>query len=140
MTPVASTPARPVESAIQGLSGPISVIEGAEATALIATFRLVAHSREHRGADPDVDRAIAKLRLCSAAYRARAGSGTFDAEPPEPVRLSDRQLTTGEASHLLGITDRAVRKAITEGRLHAKRSGGRWLIKSEDAARYRARV
>jgi excisionase family DNA binding protein len=133
-----STPARPVESAIQGLSGPVSVIEGAEATALITTFKLDVYSRTTRGANTDVDRAIAKLRLCSAAHRARADPGTFGAEPAEPVRVSDRQLTTREASHLLGITDRAVRKAITEGRLPAERSGGRWLINSEDVARYRA--
>jgi excisionase family DNA binding protein len=139
-----TTPPRPIEAAIQGLTGPVSVIEGTEAAALIATFGLDVYVREHRGAHPDVDRAVAKLRLCSAAHRARAGSncGSFRAEPAEPMPSSrgGQQLTTQQASGLLGVTDRAVRKAIAENRLRADRSGGRWMIDSADVVMYRCKL
>jgi excisionase family DNA binding protein len=134
-----TTPPRPIEAAIQGLSGPVSVIEGVEAAALIATFKLDVYSREHRGADRDLDRAIAKLRLCSAAHRARAGSdcGTRRVKPADRVPPSGGQLTTRQAGELLHVTDRAVRKAITQGRLRAESFGGRWLIDAEEVSTYR---
>ena len=134
-----TTPPRPIEAAIQGLSGPVSVIEGAEAAALIATFKLDVYSREHRGANVHVDRAISKLKLLSAAHRAGAGTGcgTFRAVPAELVQSCGGKLTTRQASEVLGITARGVRKAIKDGRLRAERSGGRWLIDSADVARYR---
>jgi excisionase family DNA binding protein len=134
-----TTPPRPIEAAIQGLSGPVSVIEGAEAAALIATFKLDVYSREHRGANVHVDRVISKLKLLSAAHRAGAGTGcgTFRAVPAELVRSCGGKLTTRQASEVLGITTREVRKAIKDGRLRAERSGGRWLIDSADVARYR---
>jgi excisionase family DNA binding protein len=135
-----NTPPRPIEAFVHGLNGAVALIEGPEAMALISYCGLDSYSRQHRGADPRLDRAVAKLLLVSAAFRAGTGSalGTFRTEPPEPVTRSDGRLTTGQAASLLGVTPRAVRKAITEGRLPAERSGSRWLIDADNVALYRA--
>jgi excisionase family DNA binding protein len=136
-----STPPRPIEFYVHGWDGPVVVIEGVEATALLRYGGLDAYHRHHRGVNPHLDRAIGKLRIASNAHRARVDSahGTFRTEPPEPVTRSDGRLTTRQAASLLGVTPRAVRKAITEDRLPAERVAGRWLIDAESAARYRAR-
>lgn len=39
-----------------------------------------------------------------------------------------RWITTKEAADLFGVTERAVRKRITQGSLTARMLGGRWLI------------
>ncbi|MGB8198882.1 MAG: hypothetical protein WCF33_04155, partial [Pseudonocardiaceae bacterium] len=49
------------------------LVEGREAMALLAFPGLDAYQRQHRGADAHLDRAVAKLRLASAAYRSGAG-------------------------------------------------------------------
>lgn len=122
-----TTPPRPIETYVHGLAGPLGLIEGPEAVALLNYCDMGAYLREHRGTNPHLDRAIAKLRLVSLAYRG-TGHGTFPAEPQEPAKRSDGRLTTRQAADLLGVTPRAVTKAINEGRLPAKRFAGRWLI------------
>jgi excisionase family DNA binding protein len=133
-----SPPARPVESYVHGLDGPLCLVEGREAMALLAFGGLDAWQREHRGANAHLDRAVAKLRLASAAYRAGSGISTSPAEPPEPAPRSDGRLTTRQAATQLGVTPRAITKAINEGRLRAEWFAGRWLIDAATAARYRA--
>jgi excisionase family DNA binding protein len=136
-------PPRPAQDCIHGLSGPVGIIGGPEASALLRFRGLHDYQRRHRGANPDLDRATAVLRLVSAAYRARRARldsecGTSRAKTAEPVKQSSGgQLTTREAGEVLGITDRAVRQAIKEGRLAAESIGGRWLIKTEDVTTYR---
>lgn len=135
-----STPPRPIEAFVHGLSGPVGLIEGPEAVALLAYCDLAAYLREHRGVNPALDRAVAVLRLVSAAHRAGAGRAvaTSPAEPPQPVPLSGRQLTTKQVALLSGVSRSAVTKAIRQGRLRAEWFAGRWLVDSGDAARYRA--
>lgn len=134
-----STPPRPIEAYVHGLSSPVALIEGAEAVALLAHCDLGAYLREHRGVNPHLDRAVAKLRLVSAAYRAGSLISTSPAEPPEPAPRSDGRLTTRQVATQRGVTPRAVTKAINEGRLRAEWFAGRWLIDAATAARYRAR-
>ncbi|MBT2567719.1 helix-turn-helix domain-containing protein [Arthrobacter sp. ISL-85] len=47
-------------------------------------------------------------------------------------------MTTTQAGNRLGITDRAVRLAIQEGRLPATNVDGRWRITNEDIAHFTA--
>lgn len=122
-----TTPIRPIESYVHGLSGPLGLIEGPEAVALLRYCDLGQYLREHRGVNPHLDRAIGKLRLVSAAYRGTNG-GTSRAEPQEPAQLSDRRLNTQQAAALFGVTPRAITKAINEGRLAAEWFAGRWVI------------
>jgi excisionase family DNA binding protein len=135
-----TTPLRPIESFVHFPHGPICLIEGPEAVALLRYGGLDAYHRQNRGAHPHLDRAIAKLRLASAAFRSAAGSatGTSPAEPPEPVPPSGKRLTSREVATLLGVTPRAVTKAITDGRLPAERSSSRWLIDADNVTLYRA--
>jgi excisionase family DNA binding protein len=130
---------RAVQECVHGLSGPVGLVGGPEASALLRFRGLEDYQRRHRGANPALDRATAVLRLVSAAYRASLGSecGTSRAKTAEPVKQSGEQLTTQQVGARLGITDRAVRKAIKEGRLAAESIGGRWLIKTEDVSTYR---
>jgi excisionase family DNA binding protein len=93
----------------------------------------------HRGADPEVDAVLVALAVAAAAWREqRAGtaSGTAVDEGAEPAASS--QLTTAEAGDLLGVGARAVRRAISEGRLPAERHGDVWRIDREDVEHYRA--
>lgn len=125
---------------MHGLAGPLCLVEGREAMALLAFPGLDAYQRQHRGADAHLDRAVAKLRLASAAYRSGAGCAvaTSPAEPAQLVPPSGGVLTTGQVASLSGVTRSAVTRAIREGRLRAERVAGRWLIDAENAARYRA--
>lgn len=89
---------RPIEAYVHGLHGVLALIEGPEAAALLRHCDLSTYLREHRGADPHLDRAIGKLRLLSAAYRAGGGCAVATSRarprgpvPPsreEPVRIS----------------------------------------------------
>lgn len=132
---------RPIESAVHGWDGPVVIIEGIEAAALLRYGGLDAYHRQHRGINPYLDRAIGKLRIASNAHRSRVSSsanGSFRAELAEPVPVSGEPLTTQAAGDLLGMTARAVRKAISQGRLAAQQSGRTWLIDPDSVARYRA--
>ncbi|WP_432051123.1 helix-turn-helix domain-containing protein [Verrucosispora sp. NA02020] len=99
---------------------------------------------QHRGVDPEVDSVLVALATAGAAWRTThlvssdptTGRGTDQARQPEPEAVS--ALTTTQAAHLLGITDRGVRTAITTGRLRAQRIGDRWHIDREDLEHYRA--
>jgi hypothetical protein len=68
-----STPPRPTETYVHGLDGPVGLIEGPAAIALLAYCDLGTYLREHRGVNPALDRAVTVLRLVSAAHRAGAG-------------------------------------------------------------------
>ncbi|WP_203011307.1 helix-turn-helix domain-containing protein [Rhodococcus ruber] len=46
-------------------------------------------------------------------------------------------MSTTQAAVHLGITDRAVRKAISTGALNAENTAGRWRIHRDDVAHYR---
>jgi excisionase family DNA binding protein len=131
-----TTPPRPIEAFLHGLSGAVGLLEGPEAVALLRYCDLSGYSR---GADMALGRAVMKCRLLSAAHRTGVGtaSGTIRAKPAEPTPSSGERLTTQQAGERLGITDRGVRKAIKEGRLIAESFGGRWLIYAENLTLYR---
>ncbi|WP_419144872.1 helix-turn-helix domain-containing protein [Microbacterium binotii] len=79
------------------------------------------------------------MRVAALAWRSSA-LGTHAARPAEPESVSDRRCTTRGAADLLGIGERAVRKAISGGALPAENVGGRWLIDREDVEQYRAKT
>jgi excisionase family DNA binding protein len=98
-----------------------------------------------RGQDAELDSVLMALGMAGLAFRTgqeqqfalRSGIGTEDAKPAEPPSHSD-VVGTRTAAGLLGITDRAVRKAIAEGRLPATTVDGRHRIHREDIENYRA--
>lgn len=91
---------------------------------------------QHRGLDAELDTVLGDIRTAAARWRATA-TGSPQAPPPEVGALSG-WLSTTQAADLLGITDRAVRLAITEHRLNAEQVDGRWRITRENVEHFRA--
>jgi excisionase family DNA binding protein len=88
-----------------------------------------------RGADAEVDNVLTALRLAAMAWRDSAcGTDARNLTEVEPLSV----LSTVQAAGELGITDRAVRLAIQEGRLTGQQVSGRWQISREDLEHYRA--
>jgi len=89
-----------------------------------------------RGTDPELYAVLHDVYTAALGWRASATAGsiptaTAEVEPPSSI-------STTQAAGLLGVTDRAIRMAITTGRLPAERDGNRWRIDREDFEHYRA--
>lgn len=89
-----------------------------------------------RGADAEVDAVLVALTVAGQFWRASATGSQVDPEPEAAPR--SQWLSTTEASDRLGITDRAVRLAISEDRLAAEQIDGRWRLRREDVEHYAA--
>jgi excisionase family DNA binding protein len=104
--------------------------------------RVCALRQRVRGQDAELDQTLLAIRLAGLRFSERSSTGTLCAPRPEPVSESTRQqldntVSTTTAAGLLGISDRAVRKAITEKRLPASSVEGRWRIDRHEVERYR---
>jgi excisionase family DNA binding protein len=61
------------------------------------------------------------------------------------VAAGTEHLTLAEAAHRVGLSPRALRRAVNEGRLQGEQVGGRWLVRPEalddyaERARFRRR-
>lgn len=128
--------ARPAEHLIHGVDGPIVIVTGRVAAYLNRYAGLDAYRRANRGADAEVDQALQALRRADLWWRESA-TGTKKAPEPE-LDASFEWLSTTQAGTQLGVTDRAIRKAIDEGRLKALRVDDRWRISRTDFEHYRA--
>lgn len=113
------------------------VIVPARVAAWLATRTNLRNVRiSARGTDPEVYAVLHDLHRAALAWRTSA-AGSVDAPVPEEPRPSEWGSTT-QAAGLLGITDRAVRLAVREGRLPAQQVAGRWRVTREDVEHYRA--
>ncbi|MDH6460886.1 excisionase family DNA binding protein [Micromonospora sp. A200] len=131
---------RPPAAYVHGLDGPTVVVPARVAAWLERTGNLWELRTRHRGADPEVDSVLVALATAAAIWRQQAGissdHGTDQRKQPETETGSP--LTTTQAAHRLGITDRGVRAAIAAQRLNAQRVGDQWLIDREDLEHFRA--
>lgn len=89
-----------------------------------------------RGLDPEASAVLEDIRYAALAWHGSA-VGTDVYESPEPQPKSEL-VTPSQAADLIGITVRAIRKALTEGRLSGNKVGGVWQIRREDVEHYRA--
>jgi Helix-turn-helix domain len=131
----------PAEHLIHGLDAPVVLVSGRVAAWLLSRAGLDEYHRSHRGDDPEVDQVLVALKLAAIAWRERKTStdhGTREAGAPPHVAPSPKWFTTAAAARVLGITARAVIKAISVGRLPAVWSAGRWWIDPDDVEHYRA--
>lgn len=120
---------------------------GVEGPAVVVPARIAAILERHadlsglrvrtRGVDPEATAVLEALHVAALQWRGSA-TGTEEAAEAEPATDSKRWLSTGEAADLVGVTARAIRKAIDEGRLEAVKVGGRKRISREDLEHYRA--
>lgn len=142
MTTDQPTRPRQLAARVVGLDGPEVVVSGRLAAWLGRYANLARLRMEHRGVDPDIDDGLLALAVAGTAWRERRGggaaSGTGEDGEPEPDPQST--LTTTQAATLLGVSERAVRRACAEGRLDATRHGDRWAIDREAVAFYRGRA
>ena len=128
---------RPVEGYIHGEHGRIVVVPGRVAAWLEKRCNLNQLRISVRGCDSEVDSVLMAVHLAALEWRS-AATGTETAASAEPTATSEAWVTTTQAAGLLGISDRAVRKAIAEGRIAATRVGNAWRIAREDLEHYRA--
>lgn len=126
---------RPPAAYVHGLHGPVVVVP-ARVCAWLERHAGIAQLRaEHRGRDAEVSAVLVGVGVAAAKWRASA-TGTADAKRPESDAPSE--MSTRQASDLVGVTERAIRQAIAEGRLTATRVGSRWVLTREDVEQYRA--
>jgi excisionase family DNA binding protein len=92
--------------------------------------------RRLRGLDPRRDAVY--QALIEAAEHWRTVVGTNATPRPEPMPRSP-WMTASQAAAVLGITDRAVRKACAAGRLDAELVDGRWRITRASVQAYEPR-
>lgn len=90
----------------------------------------------HRGEDAEIDAALLAIAVVGKAWRGSV-VGTSDENLPEPAARSS-WVSTAEAAARLGVTGRAVCKAIAEDRLKATKSGRTWRIHRADLEHFRA--
>ncbi len=121
---------------IVGTDGPAVLVAARTAAWLERHAGLSALRVRVRGTDPQISEQLQELRIAALSWRGSA-TGTEEAAEPEPG-ASSSWLSTSEAAGLLGITPRAVRKAIARGALPAVEVAGRHRITREDVEQYRA--
>ncbi|MFJ5693316.1 helix-turn-helix domain-containing protein [Arthrobacter sp. NPDC093125] len=131
------TTTRPATAYVHGVNGPVVVIPARVCAWLERHAKLNEVRIQERGADPEVDAVLVALRLAALTWRTTA-TGTPVAAKPEVAPDLNQWLSTGQAADRLGITDRAVRLAIQEQRLHATNVAGRWRITREDLEHFSA--
>lgn len=142
-------PPRPVDAFLHGVDEDIVIITGRHAAQLERCVNLAALREVVRGAgDPEFYNVLLAvgtaadhwIKRCRSLAGTAAGSATGSViDRTSELDRSLSQLTTGSAAEQLGITDRAIRKAIRDGRLRATQVDGKWLIDPEDLKHYRRR-
>ena len=98
-----------------------------------------------RGLDPGIDNQLAALLwMATWSFNATISAPSSDLGTTHPVmaepagELVAERIDVNTAAEVIGITTRAVRKAIAEHRLPACRDGSRWSIDRNDARQYRS--
>ncbi|GAA2082384.1 hypothetical protein GCM10009840_18200 [Pseudolysinimonas kribbensis] len=129
---------RPAETYV---FGDYVILHGRTAAVLLKYAGLERWSLDNRGVDPFIDMQLTALTKAAIAWRSSLGTSTPD--PPEPTpdlkQAATPWLSTTQAGNLLGVSDRAIRKAIDKGRLRATRTpANTLLIAREDFEHYRA--
>lgn len=120
-----------------GVHGPGVLVPARVAAWLEKRAGLSSLRARARGADPEVDAVLLALRVAGLAWLTSATGSEVEPEP-EVRRESSQWLSTGQAAELLGMTDRGVRLAISEGRLEAEKVADRYRISRSNVEHYRA--
>jgi excisionase family DNA binding protein len=118
-------------------SEPMVMVPARVAALLEARTNISGVRVQLRGLDPEATAVLEDIRLAALEWRGSA-TGTDVAPEPELPRESKQWMSTGQVASHLGVTDRAVRKAIARSALKATEVNGRYRITLEDMEHYRA--
>jgi hypothetical protein len=101
--------------------GGVVIVPARLAALLVLRLRLAEYYAKHRGKDPELDRLLVALGRASLASRGLdvTDLGTDVDHRAEQAAPSPERLSTTQAAARLGVTDRAIRAAITRHRLPA---------------------
>jgi len=132
-----SNPRRPAAYYVHGLDGPTVVVPAWFARWLELNTDLDRQRVNRRGMDPAADEALVALHFAAMHAASAHTSAPGSTRPAAPEVPQDLPLTVSELAERVGITGRAVRHAITAGRLPAHRVADRWLIDRADAEHWR---
>ncbi len=127
---------RPAESYVHG-NGTVVIVPNRIASWLLDHARLRELRVRARGVDSEIDAVLTALTLAGLHWQQQASEGGNN-PAPKPETEADL-LGTEKAGALLGISSRAVRRAIFEGRLEAARIDGRWRISRQALQQFRER-
>lgn len=122
---------------VYNIGGAEYVLVPARAAFLLNEKCLAELRIEIRGKDKQLDELLFGIAAVAAHVR-ESLRGTRDAPTPEPVGTLTEAMSTTAAARRIGVTDRAIRKAIAQGRLQAEQVDGRWCITGADVEHYRA--
>ena len=127
---------KPPSAYLHGGDSPVVIVPARVARILVRRFALDRYHVANRGRDPELDSVLVALKTAGVRWRA-SFVGSSDA-PDEEV-LPASVLTTRQAAQLLGMTSRAVRFALAEGRLEGRLlDSRRWEVSRESVEHYRA--
>jgi excisionase family DNA binding protein len=125
---------RPPGSYVHGQDGLVVVLPGRIAALLDERAGLNRFRIAVRGSDQQLDAVLLALHVAALGWRTSA-TGTPDEVRAEPAAS---WLSTTEAAARVGVTSRAIRRAIAEKRIAATRIGRSWRIARTDLEHYRA--
>jgi excisionase family DNA binding protein len=93
---------------------------------------------QRRGIDPEASAELLDMRRKAMAYDPSSATGTKGDEAADG-RQESEWMSAAEVAIMTGISREAVGKAARLRRLPARRVGGRWLIRREDAEAWHAK-
>lgn len=126
-----------IQAALDALGVDVVLVSGKVAATLAGPLRQLAYEERRNGAriPLDVERTITSFEAARRRRDQRAEVPQPEPGPvpqPEPpassAGMNGSGYSTEDAAARLGISARAVRKAITEGRLEATEFAGRYFI------------
>lgn len=121
---------------LDGVNHHVVILSGRVCAKLERLAQLHTIRVDQRGIDPEFDAMLGAMRIAALAWRDSA-TGTKTVPLPEAeTRL--RWFSTTEVADRLNVTDRAIRQAITDGRLPARKLDGHWRIGREDFEQFKA--
>ncbi len=127
---------RPAESYVHG-DGTVVIVPSRVASWLLDHARLRELRVRARGVDGEIDAVLIALTVAGLHWQQQGSEGGNN---PAPKPETEAECVgTEKAGALLGISSRAVRTAIFEGRLQAERIDGRWRISRQALQQFRER-
>jgi len=119
-------------------AGPVVVVPAWAARWLELHTDIARQRINRRGEEPAVDEVLLALHYAATHAAASDRTSVAGSVPPRlPEVPRESSMSVSELAEQVGITGRAIRHAIADGRLNANQVAGRYLIARADAETYR---